>query len=563
MGETGLVQRFRFVCAISIVATLAFAFYDLAIVGAWMPLTFAAYAILVVGSMVLATIRIPTERLLDVVFGYFVVLVGLTNVATAFSYETPQQNIPTLVVVSTVFATGSAALFPWGARRQLALSSFIAGAAAVNYALVGHRTTELAGFVVALNLILAVFVSVLIAHQFAAYRDTAERRLAEIERSEALARTQAQAARSLAENLPAAVWTNDTELRLTGGNGSLFKALGVDVHEYLGVPASEFLADAGPDFPVVRALERALTGERSSFEGPLRGRRLLVVVEPTRDVGGTINGTIGVGFDVTDRANAERELRALNARLEDVVAQRTAKLESAVAEHKSFSYAVSHDLRQPLRAMHGFAEVLEEEYGAELDDRGREHCRRVRAAAARMSDMIDDLLSLSRLAAGGTAMDYVDLSETVDALIAELRAAEPDRVVTVDRSGDFRVWGDLGLLRLALQNVLANAWKFTRDRPRARVEVAAQPTGDGFVEISVTDNGVGFEPDQAARLLRPFQRLHSPQEFEGSGIGLATVQRIVSRHDGRVTVSSEGIGRGANVLLRLPTGVRLSIAESA
>ena len=246
-----------------------------------------------------------------------------------------------------------------------------------------------------------------------------------------------------------------------------------------------------------------------------------------------------VGFAVESfrsdaaRAAAERELAQLNRELEERVLERTAELRASNAELEAFSYSVSHDLRAPLRALDGFSHALLEDYDAQLDDVGRDYLRRVRAASQRMGSLIDDLLTLSRVTRRELAREPVDLAQLARDVVAELREAEPERRVEVSVPEALPAEGDLALLRAVVQNLLANAWKFTSRRAVAHVEFGLADV-DGEAAYFVRDDGAGFDEAYAGKLFAPFQRLHTPDEFPGTGVGLATAERIVHRHGGRM-----------------------------
>jgi signal transduction histidine kinase len=249
------------------------------------------------------------------------------------------------------------------------------------------------------------------------------------------------------------------------------------------------------------------------------------------------------------RARAEGELRALNAELEHRVSQRTAQLEATNRELEAFSYSVSHDLRSPLRSIDGFSQALLEDYDAALDDRGRDYLARVRRAAQTMGRLIDDLLELARITRREMVRDSVDLSALAENVIAELREHEPDRRVIVRIQPELSVIGDEGLLRAALANLLGNAWKFTSRTTDPMIEFGAINT-NGDRNFYVRDNGAGFDMNYANKLFGPFQRLHNANDFEGTGIGLATVQRVVNRHGGRIWAEAS-VGHGATFFFTL------------
>ncbi len=235
---------------------------------------------------------------------------------------------------------------------------------------------------------------------------------------------------------------------------------------------------------------------------------------------------------------SRQDLAELNEELEERVRQRTNELSALNRELEAFSYSVSHDLRSPLRSMDGFSQALLEDYGPQLDDTGRDYLQRIRNAAQRMGLLIDDLLQLSRVARADLEHTHVDLSKLSHEVVQELRQSEPDRVVDVVIAGGMTLDADPGLMHLALQNLIGNAWKFTSRKPHARIEVGSTQV-DGQQAFFVRDNGAGFDMKYADKLFAPFQRLHSANEFAGTGIGLATVQRIVMRHGGRVWADAQ------------------------
>ncbi|WP_434425375.1 sensor histidine kinase [Nannocystis pusilla] len=226
--------------------------------------------------------------------------------------------------------------------------------------------------------------------------------------------------------------------------------------------------------------------------------------------------------------------------LERRVRERTAQLEALNDELGAFAYAVSHDLRAPLRAIAGFSRALDESCGAQLDARGRDCLDRVRRGAARMDRMIDDMLDLSRVGGGADSprRQSVDVSELARSVAAELQAGHTTHRVRVVVQDGLVAVADAGLVRLLLQNLLGNAFKFTRPSAEPRVEVGAEISPAGELVYHVRDNGVGFDASRSEELFGPFRRLHSASEFPGDGIGLATVQRIVRRHRGRIWAES-------------------------
>jgi signal transduction histidine kinase len=242
------------------------------------------------------------------------------------------------------------------------------------------------------------------------------------------------------------------------------------------------------------------------------------------------------------RAQADA-LRASEARLEVRVAQRTAELSAANRELESFSYSVSHDLRAPLRAIDGFSQALREDEGPRLSEDGLHLLKRLQAAATRMGQLIDDLLQLSRVTRAELHREPVDLSALTASVLDELRQREPGREVSLSIQPGLIAQGDPRLLRVMMENLLGNAWKFTSRRSGAHIEFFAE-TRDARAHYAVRDNGVGFDMAYAGKLFSPFQRLHKATDFPGTGIGLATVQRIVHRHGGDIQVEAT-LGGGA------------------
>jgi signal transduction histidine kinase len=243
---------------------------------------------------------------------------------------------------------------------------------------------------------------------------------------------------------------------------------------------------------------------------------------------------------------ANDDLRATNASL---VREREAA-EAANRELESFSYAVSHDLRAPLRTIDGFSLALLEDNAPQLDEQGKRYLGFVREAAQRMGDLIDDLLELSRVTRTELRRERVEVSAAAERIVERLRAGSPGRRVQVTIEPGIVVEGDSRLFGSVLENLLGNAWKFTSKRPEAHIEVGKRET-DREIACFVRDDGAGFDMTYAAKLFGAFQRLHDARDFEGTGIGLATVQRIVNRHGGRVWAEGE-VGRGATFWFALP-----------
>jgi PAS domain S-box-containing protein len=263
-----------------------------------------------------------------------------------------------------------------------------------------------------------------------------------------------------------------------------------------------------------------------------------VVVTPLRDNAGLLRGFVKITRDVTEKRKAEQE-----------IIQRSLELEAANKELETFSYSVSHDLRAPLRGIDGFSQALQEDYQQQLDSTAKDYLQRICTATRRMGELIDDLLNLARVTRAEIYRERIDLSKLAGQVAQELQSQEPARSVALNIAAGLEAEGDSRLLRVALQNLIGNAWKFTSKREKAQIEFGAQGVNGGKAYF-VRDNGAGFEQSYASRLFGAFQRLHAASEFPGTGIGLATVQRIIRRHGG--TVWAEGtVNQGATVYFTL------------
>lgn len=380
-------------------------------------------------------------------------------------------------------------------------------------------------------------------------RDVTERRLAR----EALA-AERNLLRTVIDNLPDRIRVKDRNLRYILANTAWLNIRAPGRQDVTGLRNSDLLpADMAA---WVEAEDRAVlesgqpSRSREVMDGPAGNPRWYVTAKmPLRDDGGNVTGIVAISRDVTDFKRRSLEVEKLNTALEARVAERTAQLTSANEELEAFASSVSHDLRAPLRHIDGMAAALLEDCGDLLDDPGREYLSRIRGASRRMAGLIEDLLRLSRVTRIELQVAEVDLSEMAGSIADELRREHSGRKVDFHAEAGLRDRGDAGLLRSALMNLLQNAWKFTGKQDLARVEFGSAQR-DGARVYFVRDNGAGFDMAQADRLFGAFQRLHNEREFPGTGIGLATVRRIMRRHGGDAWAESTP-GKGATFYFSL------------
>ena len=380
------------------------------------------------------------------------------------------------------------------------------------------------------------------------------RNLLEEEREQSLRRLTA-----IIEATPDLVGVADAEGRIVYCNTAGLQIMGVSAEEAIGLPVARFHA---PEQVALLSREAFPTAIREGVwrgEGTLisaQGHRtpvsMAIMAHQERD--GLVISTIT--RDISEAKRAEQEIRKLNEELEQRVAQRTRELEEANRELESFTSSVSHDLRAPLRALRSFSSLLASRHGAQLAPEAQEYVDFIRDAARRMDLLIEDLLAFSRFSHRALEREPLSpeaLAHLVREVEDELRASEPakDRKVELSIAPLPPCEADPTLLRQVFANLLANAWKFTCQKDVARIEVAATSVlGDERPAYFVRDNGVGFDMQYAYKLFSPFQRLHAPEDFEGSGVGLALVKRIIERHQGRVWVEAQE-GQGATFYFTL------------
>ena len=305
-----------------------------------------------------------------------------------------------------------------------------------------------------------------------------------------------------------------------------------------------------------RPIARALRGEASKnvelyWQRGARGWWMSTSSSPLKDANGVIRGAVSVISDITARRRAEHELKVLNSSLEQRVQERTSQLEVANQELEAFSYSVSHDLRAPLRIIDGFSMVLQENCAEKLDAEDRGHIADIRAAAQRMGHIIDDLLALANVTRTEMTYGDVDLTAMAKEVAEHLRKSAPERLVKFVIEANLKGHGDARLIRIVLENLLGNAFKFTGKRLQARIEFGRTDIGGDAVYF-VRDNGSGFDMKFSAKLFGAFERLHTHAEYPGTGIGLATVHRIIQRHGSRVWAEAEP-GKGATFYFTLRT----------
>lgn len=277
-----------------------------------------------------------------------------------------------------------------------------------------------------------------------------------------------------------------------------------------------------------------------------------VVINAIRDKSGKLRGFSKITRDITEQKRAEDEIRKLNEELEQRVAERTTELLAVNKELEAFTYSVSHDLRAPLRHIHGFVDLLVQNSSQNLDDKGKRYLTTISKAASQMGNLVDDLLTFSRMGRTELKGNFVDLENMVYGVINEMKPELKERDIEWKVGYLAPVYGDASLLRLVMVNLLSNAVKFTRQRDKAVIEIDSYADSSGEHVVCVRDNGVGFDMRYVGKLFGVFQRLHSMEEFEGTGIGLANIRRIISRHGGRTWAEGE-LGKGAAFYFSLPS----------
>ena len=382
--------------------------------------------------------------------------------------------------------------------------------------------------------------------------DVTERKLAE----EALRKSEAQL-RTLIDTIPDLVWLKDLSGVYQYCNNRFESFFGAKEQDIIGRTDYDFvdreLADAfrANDLIAIAAGKATMNEEEITFADDGHHEFLETIKMPVLENEGVPLAVLGIGRNITERKQAEAEILRMNEELERRVQERTAQLQAANEELESFSYSVSHDLRGPLRGIDGFSRALLEDHQDRMDETGRHYLTRIRTGTQRMGQLIDDLLKLSRVNRSEMDRMDVDVSSLCRKVLEERALADPARRVEFSIQPGLLVRADRRLLLVVLENLLGNAWKFTSKSEDAQIKVGATRSPDGARAFFVRDNGAGFDMAYSNKLFNAFQRLHTAEEFEGTGIGLAIVQRIIHRHGGQIWAEAEP-GKGATFFFTLP-----------
>jgi len=348
----------------------------------------------------------------------------------------------------------------------------------------------------------------------------------------------------LLDYMPDHIYFKDAQSRFIRNSRSQARALGLrDPAEAIGKTDFDFFPHAQLSYEIEQEIIKSgkpLVDQEERVVWP-DGQETWVLTTkvPLLDQAGQIIGTFGISRDITERKRAEAAMQ--KAKLE---------LEAANKELEAFSYSVSHDLRAPLRSIDGFSQALLEDYADQLPAEGQDHLKRVRAATQRMAQLIDDLLNLSKVTRAPMKLVSVDLSQLARGIVAELQQTQPERSVDFNIAPNLKALGDPSLLQAMLENLLNNAWKYSSKQEHAQIEFGSKHENNEIIYF-VRDNGAGFDMAYAGKLFGAFQRLHAIAEFPGTGVGLATVQRIVHRHGGHIWAES-AVNQGATFFFTLP-----------
>ena len=363
---------------------------------------------------------------------------------------------------------------------------------------------------------------------------------------------QQQKLSGILDNSDAIIFMKDTEGKYLLVNQRYEKIFRTDQQDVIGrtdfdlhpaIFAQEFL---NHDRSVIAAKRPIHFEERIELDDGIH--TYITVRFPIKDSSGHIYAIAGIATDITERKQIEKELIQYKTRLESIVEIRTQELKESIQELEAFSYSVSHDLRSPLRSINGFSLALKEDYKDELDDTANNYLDRIIRATDRMGDIIDDLLLLSRVNRHEIHTQTINLSLITEKVFQQLQSLDPDQKIEIDIESNIMIQGDPKLIYLAMENLLGNAWKYTAKAEQPKITFG-QTSQNGHKVYFVRDNGTGFDMQYVDKLFKAFQRLHG-SEYEGTGIGLATVHRIIHRHNGRIWAESEE-GHGATFYFTL------------
>jgi PAS domain S-box-containing protein len=378
-------------------------------------------------------------------------------------------------------------------------------------------------------------------------RDITERKKAELVSNRLAA---------IVESSDDAIIGKDLHSIITSWNRGAEKVFGYTASEMVGTSIMRLIPADRQDEEehILKKIRRGESLERFETHWQTKDGRLInisVTISPIKDATGKVIGVSKVARDISDLKAVEKKIRQLNAELEQRVVERTKQLQAANKELKSFSYSVSHDLRSPLRHVMAFVEMLRQDAGPSLSEQSLGHLGMISKSAKQMGDLIDDLLALSHIGQAEMQKKEVELDQLVQEVVGDFQAETKKRNVTWELHPLPAVRADRALLRQALVNLISNAVKFTSTRAEPKIEIGCAPSGDGETVICIRDNGVGFDPHYAGKLFGVFQRLHNREDFEGTGIGLANVQRIIDRHGGR-TWAEGVVDGGASFYFSIP-----------
>ncbi|WP_455220786.1 sensor histidine kinase [Kaarinaea lacus] len=382
-------------------------------------------------------------------------------------------------------------------------------------------------------------------------KEIIERRRAE----QALAKSKAEF-EAMFNSIPDAVLFADTERRIVMNNPAMYTMFGYNDEELIGETTEILYADKADYYDQGRRRYRTGTNaERGAYEVQYRRKDGTVFWTETlgtqvKNAEEEVIGFIALFRDITERKRTEHELLEYREHLEELVTERTIALENSNQELESYSYSIAHDLRAPLRSIAGFSQILLEDTKDKLDPGDQEHLQRIIKSSAHMAQLIDDILELSRVSRSGIHINDVDLSEICLEISKTLHPTSPQRQVEWKIQPAVTVCGDYHLLYIVMSNLLSNAWKFTQERAQALIEFGVMEKNSEKIYY-VRDNGVGFDMKYCDKIFGLFQRLHHTDDYEGTGVGLATVQRIITRHNGWVRVEGE-TGKGATVYFSIP-----------